>query len=121
MTNSFKPEKTYVNDIVIVHKEDNPQFFARVEDISEDIKPGWFHLKLLVLTIPVQEVTWILKDIYIDGTEFSMEGNRMKIEKVIPPSKNKPAQEDTTTSSEEKKEDDPGKVISFPGLKNQKE
>lgn len=120
MTNSFKPEKTYVNDIVIVHKEENPQFFARVEDISEDIKPGWFHLKLLVLTIPVQEVTWILKDIYIDGTEFSMEGNKMRIEKVIPPSKNKPQEEETTTTPEAKK-DDPGKVISFPGLKNQKE
>lgn len=89
MKKDIAPKQTNINDLVLVYKEDIPQFFARVEDISEDIKPGWFHLKLLILTIPVQEVTWILKDIYIDGDEFSMEGQKMRIEKIIAPSSQK--------------------------------
>lgn len=112
MSNDIKPQKTHVNDIVLVYKEDIPQFFGRVEKISEDIKPGWFHLTLLVLTLPVQEITWILKDIYIDGTEFSMEGNKMRIEKIVPPSKIE------LVKNQEKPKDN-GRIISFPGQKKQ--
>jgi len=117
MSSKIKPQKTYVNDIVLVYKEDVPQFFARVENISEDIKPGWFHLTLLVLTIPVQVVTWILKDIYIDGTEFSMEGNKMRIEKIVAPQKTESSNEEQPLN--EKNQKDNGKIISFPGLKKQ--
>lgn len=118
MSNNIKPQKTYVNDIVLVYKEDVPQFFARVENISDDIKPGWFHLTLLVLTIPVQQVTWILKDIYIDGTEFSMEGNKMRIEKIVAPTK-ADTLSDETSKKNETEEKDNGKIISFPGFKKQ--
>jgi len=80
--NECKPSRTCVNDIVLVYRENQPVFFARVEKISEDIKPGWFHLTLLMLTLPMQEITWILKDIYIDGTEFFINGDTMKIQKI---------------------------------------
>lgn len=118
---NVKPQKTYVNDLVLVYKEDIPQFFARVEDISEDIKPGWFHLKLLVLTIPVQEITWILKDVYIDGDEFSMGGQKMRIEKIQAPSAATEKQQEIKEEPKEKKiqpvKKDNAKVISFSSLK----
>jgi hypothetical protein len=35
--------------------------------------------------MPVQVVTWILRDAYIDGGEFTMNGKRMRLEKVQVP------------------------------------
>ena len=32
-----------------------------------------------------QVVTWILRDVYIDGEEFTMNSQRMRLEKVISP------------------------------------
>jgi hypothetical protein len=73
---------TGVNDIVLIHMEDQPLTFARIESIEPDVKPGWQHVKLLLLQIPLQVVTWILRDAYIDGAEYTMGGNRMRLERV---------------------------------------
>ena len=73
------------NDVVLIHLEDNPLSFARVESILPDSKPDWYHIKLLLLQIPLQTVTWILRDTYINGTEFTMNGKRMRIEYVEAP------------------------------------
>jgi hypothetical protein len=69
-------------DIVLIYFEDRPLAFARIEGISADFKPGWYHVKLLLLQVPVQVVTWILRDVYIEGAEFTMNGKRMRMEKV---------------------------------------
>ena len=76
---------TTTNDIVLVYFEDQPFSFARVEEILPDIKRDWFHVKLLLLQVPLQTVTWILKNDYINGTEFTMGGRRMRIEKIETP------------------------------------
>ena len=106
---------TQVNDVVLIFFEDTPAGFARVEDISPDIKKDWYHITLLLLQIPLQTVTWILKDVYIEGAEFTMNGNRMRIEKVAAPEE--PDQTDQKKLPEEKKEKQKssktGKVISF--------
>ena len=73
------------NDIVLIYFEDKPLSFARIEDILPDSKPNWYHVKLLLLQIPVQIVTWILRDVYINGEEFTMNGKRMRLEKVESP------------------------------------
>ena len=73
------------NDLVLIYFEDNPLSFARIESILPDSKPDWFHVKLLLLQIPPQVVTWILRDVYISGTEFTMNGKRMRLEKVKVP------------------------------------
>lgn len=113
---------TQVNDVVLIYFEDNPVGFARVEDISPDMKKNWYHIKLLMLQIPLQTVTWILKDVYIEGAEFTMNGNRMRIEKVVAPEE--PDQTDPEETHEEKKEKQKpsrkGKVISFTGRKPKK-
>jgi hypothetical protein len=73
------------NDIVLIYFEDQPFTFARVEEILPDSKKDWYHIKLLLLQIPLQTVTWILKDAYINGDEFTMGGKRMRMEKVVAP------------------------------------
>jgi hypothetical protein len=73
------------NDLVLIYFEDNPLSFARIESILPDSKPDWYHVTLLLLQIPVQVVTWILRDVYISGSEFSMNGKRMRLEKVVVP------------------------------------
>ncbi|WP_243370074.1 hypothetical protein [Geotalea sp. SG265] len=74
-----------VNDLVLVHIDNKPGFYARLEDISPDIKPGWWKVKLLVLTIPVQIYTWILDENQIDGAPFTMGGTPVQLEKVVSP------------------------------------
>ena len=74
------------NDLVLIHHEDQPVLFARIEAILPDSKPDWYHVKLLLLQVPPQVVTWILRDVYIDGEEFTMNGQRMRLEKVVSPS-----------------------------------
>jgi hypothetical protein len=73
------------NDLILIYYEDNPLSFARIESILPDSKPDWYHIKLLLLQIPPQLVTWILRDVYINGNEFTMNGKRMRLEKVVVP------------------------------------
>ena len=73
------------NDIVLIYLEEEPLVFARVENILPDSKPDWYHITLLMLQIPMQLTTWILKDIYINGDTFTMNGKRMRLEKVVAP------------------------------------
>jgi hypothetical protein len=76
---------TLESDLVLIHHEDQPVLFARIEEILPDAKPNWYHVKLLLLQVPPQVVTWILRDVYIDGHEFTMNGQRMRLEKVVSP------------------------------------
>ncbi len=76
---------TKVGDVVLVYTDNNPTFFARVNEIAADVKPGWFEVKLLVLQVPLLVVTWILREPYYNGQEFTMGGRPMRIEKVIAP------------------------------------
>ena len=73
------------NDVVLIHFEDQPLSFARIESILPDSKPDWYHVKLLMLQVPLQVVTWILRDRYIMGDEFTMNAKRMRLEKIVCP------------------------------------
>ncbi len=88
------------NDIVLIYFEDKPLTYARIEDISPDIKRDWYHVKLLILQVPLQVVTWILRNAYINGDEFTMEGKRIRMECVVCPEEPKKPEE----KPEEKKE-----------------
>ena len=76
---------TTINDLILIYREDEPLSFARIENIMADSKPDWYHVKLLMLQVPPLIVTWILRDIYIEGAEFTMKGKRMRLEKVVVP------------------------------------
>ncbi len=78
---------TGVGDLVLVHILDKPAFFARIEDIYADHKPEWYRVELLVLQVPPVLVTWILREEYINGAEFTMGGHKVRVEKVVRPDK----------------------------------
>lgn len=111
------------NDVVLIYLEDQPISFARIEGFTPDAKPGWFHVTLLMLQIPLQTVTWILRDAYINGDEFTMGGRRMRLELVEAPVEEAidDTQDDTGTSAETETEKPASKngsnVISLADLK----
>ena len=74
---------TDINDLVLIHIDEKPATYARIEDIDPDVKPGWWRVKLLILTLPMQVATWILEKSQIDGTPFTMGGTPMRLEKVV--------------------------------------
>ena len=120
---------TVENDIVLIYMEDTPVSFARVEDIQADSKKDWYHIKLLMLQVPLQVVTWILKDDYINGEEFFMGGKKMKLERVESPGEAAlPVQAPFEGSAEEDAEKQPSapeegedaEIISFDRLKQMK-
>jgi hypothetical protein len=98
---------TTENDVVLIYFEDQPVSFARIEDISPDMKKDWYRVKLLLLQIPLQAVTWILRDIYINGGEFTMEGKKIRLEKVVCPREIEPSgkEKDIPEEKPEKKKD----------------
>jgi hypothetical protein len=74
-----------VGDVVLIYREEKPAFFARIEDISSDRKRDWYQVRLLVLQVPLTEALWILRHEYINGEAFTMNGRRIRIEKVTVP------------------------------------
>ena len=111
---------TAEKDLVLIYFEDKPLSFARIEGIEPDHKPDWYHVRLLLLQVPVQLVTWILRSAYIEGAEFTMNGKRMRLEKVTAPAepaRRKKEKEDPVPSGKAKPEGQPGKVIPLAQLK----
>jgi len=74
----------YIGDVVEIYYREKPAFFARIDSITPDIKKDWFMVELLILTIPLRKVTWTLREEYINGVPFTMEGNEVRIEAVNP-------------------------------------
>lgn len=73
------------NDLVLVHVDNKPGFYARIEEITPDPKQGWWQVKLLVLTFPLQIFTWILDDTQLEGESFTMGGTPLQLEKLVSP------------------------------------
>ena len=104
------------NDIILVYFEDKPIFFARIETIEPDIKPNWYHIKLLVLQTPLQVITWILRDAYINGEEFTMGGKKIRMEGVVCPEEKQTVSPGETKQKSSQKSDN-AKIISIADLK----
>jgi hypothetical protein len=89
------------NDVVLIYYEDKPMSFARIEEIRPDVKKNWYLVRLLFLQIPLQTVTWILRDIYIQGEEFTMGGEKIRLDKVVAPAEEIP--EEAPAAPQQKK------------------
>ena len=104
-------------DLVLVTVEDTPAFFARIECIGPDVKPDWYQVTLLVLQVPVVEVTWILKEEYLSGASFTMGGKKVVIELVVAPAQQPPPEQERRAErdAEERpgENGERGKVISL--------
>lgn len=121
-----------IEDIVLIYMEDTPVSFARIEDIVPDHKKDWYQIRLLMLQVPLQVVTWILKADYINGEGFSMNGKSMRMEKVVAPaasgehgkeSERLPENRNDTESldSHDPPEKNKDNIISFSKRKNRKD
>lgn len=94
-------------DVILVHVQGKPAFFARVEEILPDAKKGWRQMRFQVLSVPLQEITWTLEPVQIDGEPFTMGGTPIRIERLPDPSS--AVSEESTPERR-----DPGQIISFP-------
>ena len=92
-------------DVVLIYHQEQPAVFGRIEHIESDIKKHWYHVTLLLLTIPTQTVTWILRDQYINGEVFTMGGKEMRLEEV----KKVTIREDLQSSGQNQTKNTPGK------------
>ena len=93
-----------VNDLVLVHLDRQPAFYARIDEITPDIKKGWYQVELLLLTFPSQILVWILDNDHLQGEEFTMGGQPVQL--VLVPPKPAPEPEEHKPPGQ-----GPGKVI----------
>jgi hypothetical protein len=97
-----------INDLVLVHLDRQPSFYARINDITPDVKRGWHQVELLVLTLPSrQQVVWILDDHHLNGEEFTMGGQPVQLVLVPPKPFPEPEKDDQPGKGE-------GKIIKLP-------
>lgn len=61
------------HDVVLVHINRKPAFFARVESITAD-KPGWWSINFTKLSVPCTKYTWLLDDSQLCCSEFTLKG-----------------------------------------------
>lgn len=93
------------SDLVLIHIDNKPAFYGRVENITTDVKPKWWRVKFLFLTIPYQVTTWIIDDEQIRGADFTMGGTPIRIEKIVVEEKG----EDVGVSEKSQEEAEPNR------------
>ncbi|MFP6663835.1 MAG: hypothetical protein VCC00_06520 [Deltaproteobacteria bacterium] len=69
-------------DLLLIQADGNPAGFARVEAIRPHELEGWFHCDLLLLAVPPRPITWILEQEQLDGKDFTMSGQPMRLERL---------------------------------------
>ncbi|MBF0549015.1 MAG: hypothetical protein HQK60_00640 [Deltaproteobacteria bacterium] len=123
MADVRKKESITEGDVCLIHIDNKPATFARVEEISLDRKPGWWQVRFLLLVVPMQEVVWIIDNDQITGADFTMGGTPIRIERIPPPTPTKgmvaPAeksplktgQDGAAEEAEEKRPEQDGKVL----------
>ena len=102
-----------INDIVLVNVDNKPGFYARIEDISPDTKPGWWQVRLLVLTFPLQVFTWILDEFQLEYAPFTMGGTPIQLEPVVSPLEEERHQQEQEVNKELAKDRVNPKVVSL--------
>lgn len=73
-----------INDVALIYVDQKPGFYARINDINPDEKPGWWHVQLLALTFPLQTFNWLLDEYQLDGAAFTMGGTPLRITELEP-------------------------------------
>jgi hypothetical protein len=104
-----------ISDLVLVHIDHKPGFYARIDEIVPDVKPGWWQVKLLVLTFPLQVFTWILDESQINGAPYTMGGTPIRLEKIVSPlaGEKKPDSVEPSNEGRAKERKEVGKVVSL--------
>ncbi|MBW1722078.1 MAG: hypothetical protein JRJ78_08445 [Deltaproteobacteria bacterium] len=99
-------------DLVLIHYQEKPAVYARIESIASDVKKDWYQVTLLLLTIPSRTITWILREEYINGVPFTMGGQPVRLGEVKSPFTDKKTQKESP-STRKKPGEGPARVIPF--------
>jgi hypothetical protein len=96
---TFK-DTTETGDVVLIAaKEPQMLLYAKITDIERDFsrKDEWWHVKMTVLSIPLQKMVWTLRTPQMTGMEVFTMGGEERFVKAID------FREDITTPREEQK------------------
>lgn len=100
-------------EVVLVHLQNQPAFYVRIEALEPDRKKGWWHLSFLILSIPAQLSTWILDDDQIRGADFTIQGNPLRLERVKVPQPAAGGAEEEKPEQKDPDREPGGRVISM--------
>lgn len=105
-----------IGDVVAIYFDNKPSAYARIEAIAPDIKPHWYQVQLLFLSFPPQETTWILREEYLEGSDFTMKDIPIRI---VPLSR--PGVEEPPSRENPAKKPGPGDVLSLDKFRKKKQ
>lgn len=108
-----KTDSIREQELVLIHIEEQPAFYARVEKISADFKAKWWRVKFLMLTIPPNVTTWIIDDEQIRGADFTMGGTPIRIGKVEVPEEIEPEEEKEESAKPKETKTKQARVLSL--------
>ncbi len=100
---SSEGKKRQKNDIVLIYSEDQAVEYAMIEDIVKDKIIGWYDVKFSLMQCPEKIFTWKLRDEYLNGEEFLMRKQKMRVELVEQPINSKEIAEFYKKKSENRK------------------
>jgi hypothetical protein len=72
------------SEVVLIHLNGDPAYFARVDSIEADLNDGWWKLEFLLLTMPVERITWVIREEHMAGAQFMIGDTLIRIEQVPP-------------------------------------
>src|SRR3954465_2085415 len=75
------------NDLIAIYVRGQLGLYGRVENIEPDVKPDWWIVRVMALTIPATYFNWILDSAQIEGEPYSMGGIPMQLKLLPPPGK----------------------------------
>lgn len=93
--------ETIPGDLVLIQSASKPAGFARIEAIRPHELEGWYHCDLLLLAVPPRPITWILERAQIDGVDFTMSGQPIRLERLPDLGASHAAAEDTDEDTAE--------------------
>ena len=97
-------DTTDVGDIIVIaSKEPQMLLYAHVDDIERDSsrKDEWWHVRMSMLSIPLQKMTWTLRTEQISGQEIFTMGGEERFIKAV--DFNTPAENNATSKTKKEK------------------
>ena len=98
------PRETVPGDLVLIQSDSHPAGFARIEAIRPHDLEGWYHCDLLLLAVPPRPITWILERAQIDGADFTMSDQPIRLERLPDLGSAHAAAEDTSSEVQDRLE-----------------
>ncbi|NLP08876.1 hypothetical protein GX408_00625 [bacterium] len=100
-------------EVVLIHLNDKPELYARIEQMLPDRKKGWWQVTILFLTLPPHPATWILDEDQVRGADFTIQGNPIRIERVAYRREADQRQTGTNSTKRKNRPESGGNIVSL--------